>query len=164
MAVMPAQLLDLTSAGGQSQDPPTATTLGSASQVAALASPTPPVGQNRAFGNGPASPRSALIPPDDSAGKNFARSKPCASACINSDAVAIPGANGRLLAAAAFRSSGVAPGLIPNLAPSDSARARSSGLRIVPMPTIASGTSAMIAFAASIATGVRKVTSRVTTP
>src|SRR3569833_7572 len=36
MAVMPAQLPDLISAGGHSQEPPTATTFGSASQVAAL--------------------------------------------------------------------------------------------------------------------------------
>src|SRR5688572_23021869 len=63
MAVMPAQLPDLTSAAGQTQDPPTQTTSGSASQDVALASPMPPVGQNLAFGNGPASARSALIPP-----------------------------------------------------------------------------------------------------
>lgn len=58
MAVMPAQFPALISAVGHSQEPPTATTLGSASQVAALASPTPPVGQNRTFGNGPPSERS----------------------------------------------------------------------------------------------------------
>src|SRR6202012_3189717 len=46
MAVMPAQLPDLISAGGQSQEPPTATTLGSASQATAVASPIPPGGQN----------------------------------------------------------------------------------------------------------------------
>src|SRR5215468_4929555 len=118
MAVMPLQLPDLMSAPEQSQEPPTQTTFGSASQAAALASPMPPVGQNFACGNGPARARSALIPPDCSAGKNFTRSKPCASACISSEAVAIPGANGRLLSAAAFNSSGVAPGLMPNLAPS----------------------------------------------
>src|SRR6478609_10998025 len=121
MAVMPAQLPDRISAAGHSQEPPTATTLGSASQDAALASPMPPVGQTRILGNGPASARSALIPPDCSAGKNLTRSKPCASACISSDAVAIPGANGKWLAAAAFSSSGVAPGLMPNLAPSATA-------------------------------------------
>src|SRR5437868_8976526 len=44
MAVMPIQLPDLISATGQSQEPPTATTFGSASQEAALASPMPPVG------------------------------------------------------------------------------------------------------------------------
>ena len=53
MAVMPAQLPDLISAAGQSQEPPTATTFGSASQAAALASPMPPVGQNRIFGKRP---------------------------------------------------------------------------------------------------------------
>ena len=164
MAVMPAQLPFLMSAAGQSQEPPTASTFGSASQDAALASPMPPVGHTRMLGNGPASARSALIPPDCSAGKNLTRSKPCASACISSDAVAIPGANGRRLAAAAFSSSGVAPGLMPNLAPSASVRARSSALRMVPMPTMASGTFAIIALAASIATGVRSVTSRVRTP
>ena len=153
MAVMPAQLPDLISAAGQSQDPPTQSTLGSASQDAALASPMPPVGQNFAFGNGPASARSALIPPDCSAGKNLTRSKPAASAAISSEAVAMPGANGRSLAAAAFSSSGVAPGLMPNTAPSALARARSSPLRMVPIPTTASGTSAMIALAASTATG-----------
>ena len=164
MAVMPAQLPVLMSAGGQSQEPPTATTFGSASQDAALASPIPPVGHTRILGNGPASARSALIPPDCSAGKNFTRSKPAASACINSEAVAIPGANGRSLSAAAFSRSGVAPGLMPNLAPSDRARARSSAFRIVPMPTTASGTSAIMALAASTATGVRSVTSRTRTP
>src|SRR5713101_3739972 len=95
MAVMPAQLPDLISAAGQSQDPPTANTFGSASHATALASPMPPVGQNRASGKGPARARSALIPPDCSAGKNFTRLKPWASACISSDAVAMPGANGK---------------------------------------------------------------------
>ena len=164
MAVMPAQLPDLISAAGQSQEPPTATTFGSASQVAALASPMPPVGHTLILGNGPASARSALIPPACSAGKNLTISKPAASACISSDAVAIPGANGRPLAAAAFRSSGVAPGLMPNLAPSATARARSSAFKIVPMPTMASGTSAIMALAASTATGVRSVTSSTRTP
>src|SRR6202163_3372477 len=46
MAVMPAQLPDRTSAAGHSQEPPTATTFGSARQAAALAPPMPPVGQN----------------------------------------------------------------------------------------------------------------------
>ena len=124
----------------------------------------PPVGQTRMFGNGPASARSALIPPDCSAGKNLTMSKPCASACISSEAVAIPGANGRSSPAAAFNSSGVPPGLMPNLAPSALARARSSAFRMVPMPTMASGTSAIIALAASIATGVRNVTSSTRTP
>src|ERR1700710_1226328 len=109
MAVMPLQLPDLTSAAGHSQEPPTATTLGSASQVAALASPMPPVGQNRASGNGPASARSALMPPDCSAGKNLTRSKLCVSACISSDAVVMPGANGKPPAVAALSRSGVAP-------------------------------------------------------
>ena len=103
MAVMPAQLPDLISAGGQSQEPPTATTFGSASQDAALASPMPPVGHTRILGNGPASARSALIPPDCSAGKNLTRSKPAASACISSEAVAIPGANGRSLCGGGFQ-------------------------------------------------------------
>src|SRR6185437_7901730 len=164
MAVMPDQLPDLMSTAWHSQEPPTATTLGSASHMGALVSPIPPVGQNRTCGNGPASARRALIPPACSAGKNFIVVKPCSSACISSEAVAIPGANGSLLAAAAFSSSGVAPGLMPNLAPSSSARARSSALRMVPMPTMASGTLAIIAFAASIATGVRKVTSSMRTP
>src|SRR5712691_6926560 len=164
MAVMPAQLPDLISAAGHSQEPPTATTLGSASHEAALASPIPPVGQNRTSGKGPAKARSALIPPDCSAGKNLTRLKPWASASISSDAVAIPGANGKALAAAAFSRSGVAPGLIPNLAPIPSARARSSAFRMVPIPTTASGTSAIIAFADSIATGVRSVISSVRTP
>src|SRR5438094_845639 len=94
MADMPAQLPDLTSAAGHNQEPPTATTLGSASHEAALASPMPPVGQKRVSGNGPANARSALMPPDCSAGKNLTRLKPCSRASINSDAVAIPGANG----------------------------------------------------------------------
>ena len=120
MAVMPSQLPDLISAAGHSQEPPTATTFRSASHDAALASPIPPVGQNRASGKGPANARSALMPPDCSAGKNLTRPKPCASACISSDAVAIPGANGKALAAAAFSRSGVAPGLMPNFTPSAS--------------------------------------------
>src|ERR1700754_4223770 len=86
MAVMPAQLPDLISAAGHSQEPPTATTFGSASHDAALASPMPPVGQNLASGNGPARARSALMPPDCSAGKNFTRPKPWAIACISSEA------------------------------------------------------------------------------
>src|ERR1700694_781263 len=64
MAVMPLQLPDRIYAAGHSQEPPTATTFGSASHAAALASPMPPVGQNRASGNGPAKARRALIPPD----------------------------------------------------------------------------------------------------
>src|ERR1700712_1937536 len=90
MAVMPAQSPDRISAAGHSQEPPTATPLGSASQAAALASPMPPVGQNRTSGNGPAKARSALMPPDCSAGKNFVRLNPYARASINSDAVAMP--------------------------------------------------------------------------
>jgi len=95
MAVMPAQLPAFTSEAGHNQEPPTASTLGSASHAAALASPTPPVGQKRVFGNGPARARRPLMPPACSAGKNLARSKPQASACISSDAVAIPGAKGK---------------------------------------------------------------------
>src|SRR3954447_21542058 len=53
MAVMPPQLPDLISAAGHSQEPPTATTLGSASHAAALASPMPPGGA-RDVGIGPA--------------------------------------------------------------------------------------------------------------
>ena len=63
------------------------------------------------------------MPPDCSAGKNFTRPKPWASACISSDAVAIPGANGKALAAAACSNSGVAPGLMPKLG-ADILRAR----------------------------------------
>src|ERR1700676_1493230 len=137
MAVMPDQLLDLISAAGQSQEPPTTTTLGSASQAAALLSPIPPVGQKRARGNGPARARSALSPPDCSAGKNLTRSNPRASACISSEAVAMPGMNGRSLAAAASSSSGVAPGLTAKRAPSALVRARSSKFNTVPMPTMA---------------------------
>src|SRR6185437_3212175 len=73
MAIMPAQFPALISAVGHSQEPPTATTLGSASQVAALASPTPPVGQNRTFGNGPRSERSPLMPPACSADRKSTR-------------------------------------------------------------------------------------------
>src|SRR3979411_2428155 len=54
MAVMPAQLPDPVQATGQSRAPPPATPLAAASQAAALASPMPPVGQNRTSGNGPA--------------------------------------------------------------------------------------------------------------
>ena len=43
--------------------------LHSVSQVAALASLTPPVGQNRTFGNGPPSARRPLMPPACSAGE-----------------------------------------------------------------------------------------------
>src|SRR3978361_1154569 len=100
MAVMPAQLPVLISAAGQTQEPPTATTLGSASHDAALESPMPPVGQNRVSGTGPATARSALMPPYCSAGKNFTRLNPYARASINSDAVAMPGANGSSLALA----------------------------------------------------------------
>src|SRR4051812_29536664 len=53
---------------------------------------------------------------------------------------------------------------MPKATPSFSTRVKSAGLRIVPMPTTASGTSAIIALAASIATGVRMVTSSVRTP
>src|SRR3954470_1181250 len=76
----------------------------------------------------------------------------------------MPGANGKELSAATLRRSGVMPGLMPNATPSFSTRVKSAGLRIVPMPTTASGTSAIIALAASIATGVRMVTSSVRTP
>src|SRR5262249_15600895 len=128
MAVMPLQLPDLMSAPVHSQEPPTQTTLGSASQAGALASLTPPVREHFACGNGPARARSALMPPAGSAGKNLTRSKPAASAAISSEAVAMPGANGSLLALAALRSSGVAPGLMPKRAPSSTERARSSAL------------------------------------
>ena len=69
-----------------------------------------------------------------------------------------------VLAAAARRRSGVAPGLSAKRAPSAWAVSRSAGVSTVPRPTTASGTSAMIAFAASRATGVRRVISRVVMP
>src|SRR5258707_5946634 len=74
MAVMPAQLPDRISPAGHSQEPPTASTLGSASQAAALVSPMPPVGQNRTFGNGPARAPSDLMLPDCSVRGNLATS------------------------------------------------------------------------------------------
>ncbi len=124
----------------------------------------PPVGQNRACGNGPPRAFSAAMPPAGTAGKNFAMVKPAASTCINSLGVAMPGMNAMSLAAAARSSSGVAPGLSAKRAPRSRAASRSSGVSTVPIPTTASGTSAMIARAASRATGVRRVISRVRMP
>src|SRR2546430_14276038 len=63
MAVMPAQLPDLISAAGQSQEPPTATTFGLASQLPALGSPKPPGGETLRVGKSPGGARSGLIPP-----------------------------------------------------------------------------------------------------
>jgi hypothetical protein len=159
-AVMLSQFPALISGTGQSHDPPTATTLRSDSHSAALEALMPPVGQKRACGNGPPNARNADIPPACCAGKNFTISKPCASAAINSDAVAIPGTKGIWLREAAWSSSGVAPGLRANFASIDAARSRSAPFSTVPNPTIASGTSAMIALAASSATDVRSVISR----
>src|SRR5258705_2565997 len=73
--------------------------------------------------------------------------------------------NGMGPAAAASSRLGVAPGLRANFAPRSIAHWRSSGVRTVPIPTIASGTSAMVFRAASTAAMVRNViTSRRSPP
>ena len=126
---------DLMSAAGASHEPPTATTLGSASQSAKLSSPMPPVGQKRTCGNGPASALSAAMPPAWPAGKNFITSKPRASAAMTSEAVCTPGMNGSSPAAAASSSSGVAPGLSAKRALEARAVSRSCGVSTVPRPT-----------------------------
>ena len=117
---MPAQLPDLISTAGHSQEPPTATTLGSASQVGALASPMPPVGQNLHVRERTRKRAQCLDTTGRLGREKFHHIETVRQRdCISSEAVAIPGANGSALAAAAFSSSGVAPGLMPNLAPSD---------------------------------------------
>ncbi len=78
----------------------------------------------------PGQARSALMPPDGSAGKNLTRLKPWASACIRSEAVAMPGANGVRWRRPLEQVRRCA-GLMPNLTPSPSARARWSAFRIV---------------------------------
>src|SRR5258705_8266667 len=91
---MAAQFPDRTSLADVNHDPPSATTLGSASHSAALSAPMPPVGQNLIRGNGPDRAFSAGIPPDGTAGKNLKVLKPYPIPCINSDEVATPGMNG----------------------------------------------------------------------
>ena len=46
------------------------------------------------FGNGPASARNALIPPDCSAGKNLRKRRPASRAAMISPGVMAPGSNG----------------------------------------------------------------------
>src|SRR6476620_4463495 len=81
---MAAQFPDRTSFADVNHDPPSATTLGSASHSAALSAPMPPVGQNLIRGNGPDRAFSAGIPPDGTAGKNLKVLKPYPIPCINS--------------------------------------------------------------------------------
>ena len=148
-AVIAAQSPARMSAAGASHDPPTATTLGNASQSMKFSSPMPPVGQNRACGKGPASARSAASPPAGPAGKNLTMLNPWARAAINSEGVCTPGMNGRSLAAAASSNSAVAPGLKAKRALSARAVSRSSRVNTVPRPRIASGTSLAMADAAA---------------
>ena len=105
-----------------------------------------------------------LTPPAASAGKNLTIGAPAVSACESSLAVAIPGQNGKSAAFAAAMMTGSNPGATPNTAPASFAARSCSTVRIVPAPTIASGTSRLIAAIAPAAALVRKVTSRTGRP
>ena len=105
----------------------------------------PPVGQNRTFGNGPVSALTAASPPAGTAGKNLTSSNPCVTQAMRSDAVWMPGTNGRAPDEAACNSSLDWPGLMAKAAPISWTTSRSRGANTVPMPTTASFTSAMMA-------------------
>ena len=105
-----------------------------------------------------------LTPPAASAGKNLTIGAPAVSACESSLAVAIPGQNGKSAVFAAAMMTGSNPGATPNTAPASFAARSCSTVRIVPAPTIASGTSRLIAAIAPAAALVRKVTSRTGRP
>src|SRR5690606_24877626 len=70
-AVMRGQSRPAIASAGVSQEPPTANTLGSARYWAMFSWVTPPVGQKRNSGNGPAIALSIGTPPATEAGNSF---------------------------------------------------------------------------------------------
>ena len=114
----------------------------------------PPVGMNFTPVERKAPRRFLIIftPPAASAGKNLTIGAPAVSACESSLAVAMPGTIGR------------PPGATPNAAPAATAARTCSGVRSVPAPTTASGTSALMRAIAPAAACVRNVTSRTGSP
>src|SRR5215831_11009236 len=136
---MRAQSPDTIASFGATQEPPTASTFGQPRYVARFFASMPPVGQNFASGSGAATDLSHAVPPDASAGKNFSTLKPRPMSVIASVTVAQPGSTGTEASAIAA--------------------ATSACFTTVPTPTTQAGTSAEIAFTASIAALVRSVTS-----
>ena len=147
-------------------DPPKASTDSSLKYDSALVAPKPPNGINLTpkCANGAPIARRYANPPLSSAGKNFITLHPCSNASSISVGVHTPGANESPASRAAVTTRGFIPGATPNAAPAALASRTCSTVRIVPAPTIISGTSARIRRKASIATGVRSVNSTQSTP
>ena len=126
----------------------------------------PPVGMNFTPVERKAPRRFLIIftPPAASAGKNLTIGAPAVSACESSLAVAMPGTIGRPASFAAAITTGSKPGATPNAAPAATAARTCSGVRSVPAPTTASGTSALMRAIAPAAAFVRNVTSRTGSP
>src|SRR5436190_12833975 len=161
---MPTQSRAAIAVRGASQEPATQSTFAQARYAAAVASVMPPVGQNRAVGNGPTSASSAATPPAAAAGKNLKQSCPKAAARMSSDAVAIAGRYGILELAPASSSPRVVPGDTANAAPDRAAAASSAGVVTVPAPTANSGRRFAIRSIAASPAGVRNVTSATRMP
>ena len=145
-------------------DPPQQMTLGRARYSRKLSGFRPPVGQNRAWGKGPARDFSRARPPAASAGNSLNTVNPWSSPCINSDAVATPGMKSAPDAAAACSRSGVAPGLITRPAPAASTLSSCARSVIVPAATSIPGTDSRTARILSRAASVRRVISMARMP
>src|SRR5690606_32424347 len=140
-------------------EPPTHSTFGRCRNCGAVCTLMPPVGQKRTSANGPAQADSNGAPPACTAGKNLNVSRPCSSPCISSDEVATPGRNGRSTSRAAAYRRSVAPGDTAKRPPASFTACICAEVSTVPAPITASGTASAMALTASIARGVRRVTS-----
>ena len=103
-------------------------------------------------------------PPAASAGKNFIAVMPFSSSAIAWLGSATPGNKGTPVFNAASINFSVVPGLTINSAPASIAALSVSMLMIVPAPTIASGTSALMRRIDSSAASVLRVISRTFKP
>lgn len=149
---------------GVSHDPPTTATFESARYWGAVSKVIPPVGQKSMSAKGLASALSMATPPTTDAGNSLTNVNPISLARITSLGVATPGSNGSALDTHASTTASVSPGLTAKRAPAAHAERASAAERIVPAPTMASGTAFAIASIHASAADVRSVTSSTRTP
>ena len=116
-------------------------------------------GAEAQLGKGAREARSSATPPTGTAGNSLRVEKPRSAALIASLAVATPGRRGMRACSAMRASRGLSPGETAKTAPASALRSRSSGLRTVPVPTMAPGTWTATRCTARSASAVRRVNS-----
>ncbi len=135
------------------------TTFGCARYSAAVLSPMPPVGHSFRSANGPAKPLSIARPPTAVAGNSLHTRKPRAISASSSVGVAAPGTTGSGARTSASASAGGVPGVTMKSAPASIACCSWVSVSTVPAPILMCGSSRLSIASASIATGVRRVSS-----